>query len=57
MPFYVKLGPRGFFFRFGTLLIGFCGSYTYWKASRKRKRSITLIARSHLKAAPGHVAP
>ena len=36
MAFYVKLGPRGFVFRFGTILIGILGSCVYWRASRRR---------------------
>ena len=36
MPFYVRLGHRGFFFRAGTFLIGIFGSAVYWQASRRR---------------------
>ncbi len=36
MAFYVKLGPRGVLFRVGTILIGFMGSWVYWRASRRR---------------------
>ncbi len=36
MAFYVRLGPRGLVFRFGTILIGALGSYVYWRASRRR---------------------
>ncbi len=36
MAFYVKLGPRGFIFRAGTILIGVLGSFVYWRASRRR---------------------
>ena len=36
MAFYVKLGPRGFVFRAGTILIGVLGSWVYWRASRRR---------------------
>jgi hypothetical protein len=36
MAFYVKLGPRGFVFRVGTILIGVLGSVVYWRASRRR---------------------
>lgn len=38
MPFYVRLGHRGFFFRAGTFLIGIFGSAVYWRASRRRGR-------------------
>lgn len=38
MPFYVRLGPRGLFFRAGTFLIGIFGSAVYWRASRRRGR-------------------
>ena len=37
MPFYVRLGPRGFFFRAGTFLIGIFGSAVYWLRSRCRR--------------------
>ena len=36
MAFYVKLGPRGFVFRAGTILIGVMGSWVYWRARRRR---------------------
>ena len=36
MAFYVPLGPRGFLFRVGTLLIGVLGGWVYWRASRRR---------------------
>ncbi len=36
MAFYVKLGPRGLIFRAGTILIGFLGSWVYWRACRRR---------------------
>ena len=46
MPFYVKLGPKGFFFRAGTMIIGVVGGLTYWRASRKRRR-IARLATPH----------
>jgi hypothetical protein len=36
MPFYVPLGPRGLFFRLGTLMTGLAGGLVYWRASRRR---------------------
>jgi hypothetical protein len=39
MAFYVPLGPRGFLFNLGTLLIGIFGGWVYWRASRRRSVS------------------
>jgi hypothetical protein len=36
VAFYVPLGPRGFLFRIGTLIISVRGSLVYWRASRRR---------------------
>jgi hypothetical protein len=36
MAFYVAVGPRGLLFRFGMLLTGVMGPFTYWWASRRR---------------------
>jgi hypothetical protein len=36
VAFYVRLGPRGMIFRFGTILIGLLGGVVYWRASRRR---------------------
>lgn len=36
MPYYVPVGSRGVILRFGTLLTSLFGSFTYWRASRRR---------------------
>jgi hypothetical protein len=36
VPFYVPVGPRGLLFRIGSALTGVMGSWTYWRASRRR---------------------
>lgn len=36
MAYYVPLGPRGGFLRFGTLMIDIVGGLVYRRASRRR---------------------
>lgn len=36
MAYYVPLGPRGGFLRFGTLMIDIVGGWAYRRASRRR---------------------
>ncbi len=47
MPFYVPLGPRGFLFQLGTLVIGVLGGLSYWldRGNRDRQfaRQIALV--------------
>ena len=38
MPFYVPLGPRGYLFRLGTILIGVVGGLSYWLDRGNRDR-------------------
>jgi len=36
LAYYVPLGPRGGFLRFGTFMIDILGGWTYRRASRRR---------------------
>jgi len=44
VPFYVPVGPRGYIFRFGTLMTGVMGAWAYWRASRRRSPAHASLA-------------